>query len=683
MIYHPEGVIRPTPGAAENETAYVYDYFIKDYLGNVRAVVTEEDAVLDDKWLATMEEAHAHIELQSFDNIPPTQYHLPAGYPVDASVEFNERIARLSAAEGTEVGPSLVIPVRRGEEVSLSTRYFYTEACPERSRRDAPGTTYETMGLLVDEVLMALATSGANVLPLNEGQLLGIANGSSQYADGVYDLLSNSFDTTNVDKPHAYLVWMFYDERMNLIPEHSGVARTEYPNELGLILQDAIPVNQDGYLHAYLTNGSAKRLNFDNFLVGKLKGNLRQINDYYPYGLSINGINADRNDYLNKYTSKELQTGEFDPDLSTGLEMFDFGSRFYDPQLGRWFTPDPAEQFHNPYLAMGNNPVMYVDPDGEFIFLAPIAAAVLLPTFTITAAATITAATIVAASVAVAATATAVALTVSSAASVTSVAPAAITPPDGYLYDPSKPNQLQWQNTNGRAEGLDYITNTQTGETVTRPMHTNFAMKNPTAELGNQFGSLADPMRITYPLNNMASLPAGPIGTSTVTPGLQGGVAALEPTPAAAASTSSGWGAASGFAGTFGSGAGLIAHDYSQGWRRYSFGDNFWYGGQHGVYRGVPLNQVPSQLRTAGILKGLGHGLGAASFSMTAYDYRAGNINGFQFGLETASSAYSTFGGVYGNAFGLGWELGRAVTSVPGYHEYFRVPMQRMLNLRP
>ena len=47
--------------------------------------------------------------------------------------------------------------------------------------------------------------------------------------------------------------------------------------------------------------------------------------------------------------------------------MFDFGSRFYDPQLGVWFTPDPAEQFHNPYLAMGNNPVMYVDPDGEMV----------------------------------------------------------------------------------------------------------------------------------------------------------------------------------------------------------------------------------------------------------------------------------------------------------------------------
>jgi hypothetical protein len=35
-----------------------------------------------------------------------------------------------------------------------------------------------------------------------------------------------------------------------------------------------------------------------------------------------------------------------------------------------WSTPDPAMQFSNPYLGMGNNPVMYVDPNGESIVLA-------------------------------------------------------------------------------------------------------------------------------------------------------------------------------------------------------------------------------------------------------------------------------------------------------------------------
>ena len=49
-----------------------------------------------------------------------------------------------------------------------------------------------------------------------------------------------------------------------------------------------------------------------------------------------------------------------------GLALYDFHARMYDPATGRWLVPDPAEQFANPYLAMANNPVSYVDPDGEF-----------------------------------------------------------------------------------------------------------------------------------------------------------------------------------------------------------------------------------------------------------------------------------------------------------------------------
>lgn len=46
----------------------------------------------------------------------------------------------------------------------------------------------------------------------------------------------------------------------------------------------------------------------------------------------------------------------------------------YDSITCGWFTPDPAEQFSNPYLGIGNNPVVYVDPDGEFVWLVPLIA---------------------------------------------------------------------------------------------------------------------------------------------------------------------------------------------------------------------------------------------------------------------------------------------------------------------
>ena len=71
----------------------------------------------------------------------------------------------------------------------------------------------------------------------------------------------------------------------------------------------------------------------------------------YNYG-------TEENKYL--YQGKELQDEH-------NLQFHDFGARMYDAQLGRWHSTDPAMQYVNPYLAMGNNPVSMVDPDGRYV----------------------------------------------------------------------------------------------------------------------------------------------------------------------------------------------------------------------------------------------------------------------------------------------------------------------------
>lgn len=40
--------------------------------------------------------------------------------------------------------------------------------------------------------------------------------------------------------------------------------------------------------------------------------------------------------------------------------------------MARWFSVDPQSQFASPYLAMGNNPVLMIDPNGEIAFLAVV-----------------------------------------------------------------------------------------------------------------------------------------------------------------------------------------------------------------------------------------------------------------------------------------------------------------------
>jgi len=88
---------------------------------------------------------------------------------------------------------------------------------------------------------------------------------------------------------------------------------------------------------------------------------------YAPFGQRLEGISRNylSYNYNWQYQGKEReQVGSFAYD--------DFGSRFYDTQLGRWNATDPQSQFHSPYLAMGNNPISYIDPNGELAWFVPI-----------------------------------------------------------------------------------------------------------------------------------------------------------------------------------------------------------------------------------------------------------------------------------------------------------------------
>jgi RHS repeat-associated protein len=70
----------------------------------------------------------------------------------------------------------------------------------------------------------------------------------------------------------------------------------------------------------------------------------------------------------NKYgiTGKEKQSAEFAD--GSGLEEYDFGARFYDPQIGRWFNIDRKAELTfilSPYTYASNDPINRYDMDGQ------------------------------------------------------------------------------------------------------------------------------------------------------------------------------------------------------------------------------------------------------------------------------------------------------------------------------
>jgi RHS repeat-associated protein len=85
-------------------------------------------------------------------------------------------------------------------------------------------------------------------------------------------------------------------------------------------------------------------------------------NDYYPFGMGMVG---------RKYTNgKESRYGfngkERDKDIA--VDNYDFGARIYDGRIGRWLSSDPKERkyaYLSPYNFAYNNPVQFVDRDGE------------------------------------------------------------------------------------------------------------------------------------------------------------------------------------------------------------------------------------------------------------------------------------------------------------------------------
>jgi RHS repeat-associated protein len=294
-----------------------------------------------------------------FDNVDETAGMAPYLYPYDPSDPDNEMVADLNAFTGRIIGPSKLMSVREGETIDLSTNYWYHELPGENPISDL---TEILAGILLN---MGAASSGIISTGPEAGMaLLNNVNGTQFNA--LSGFLDDAFDEVDLTDPQAYLVYMFFDKNnMKIISEKSGIIQVGEADQLGVISQKDLIMDRDGFFYVYVTNRSQLSVSFDNLEVKRWKPVVRVAYDYYPYGLTwenpaLPGTEEGTHDCT--YQDKEFQFGEFSD--GHGLALYDFHARMYDGATGRWLVPDPAAQFANPYLAMGNNPVSGIDPDG-------------------------------------------------------------------------------------------------------------------------------------------------------------------------------------------------------------------------------------------------------------------------------------------------------------------------------
>ncbi len=83
------------------------------------------------------------------------------------------------------------------------------------------------------------------------------------------------------------------------------------------------------------------------------------------HGLTVK-LDTDGANLINNPATNYFGITSYTPVRVAGSNLFYFGARYYDPEVGVWTTCDPKGQFLNPYHYSAN-PINSVDPNGEWV----------------------------------------------------------------------------------------------------------------------------------------------------------------------------------------------------------------------------------------------------------------------------------------------------------------------------
>ena len=236
---HEEGRVRKNDSGE-----LVYDYFIKDHLGNTRVTLTEESVT--SQYLATMEAEYRDFETNEslglgFGNISTsnTEVNAMANTTVD---QFNElaspvpnTVLRTNGSySNLRVGASKMIKVMATDVVNITAR------ATTGSVDNGNNSSAITAAILSQTFGGATSNTGGA-----EGAIF------NQFNNNYSDILS-AFGSQNGSMTDAYLNWILFDEDFNVVNSGTGFDQVSASASKETLTSGNITIPSSGFFYVYL-----------------------------------------------------------------------------------------------------------------------------------------------------------------------------------------------------------------------------------------------------------------------------------------------------------------------------------------------------------------------------------------------------------------------------------------------
>jgi RHS repeat-associated protein len=349
FISHEEGRIRYK--AVGN--SFQYDYMLKDHLGNVRMVLTEEQQT-DMYPAATLEVATINTEATYYGNLTNTQLAKPSFFS-DPLYPTNAKVALVKNTATTQkVGPNILLKVMAGDKYNIRVASGWSSA-----------TAATNSNTNVVSSLLSLLSTGAAGASGGKATVPELQNTGSGL-NAALTSFANSQTTTGT-KPKAYINWILLDEQFKIVTGSSGFEQVGNSGVTTIHTKTNLTADKSGYLYIYTSNDATNvDVFFDNLQVTHVRGPLVSESAYSPFGLTMAGISSKASMFGEPENKKKYNGIEKENDL--GLEIYDAQLRELDGQIGRWWEIDPKTEnmeMWSPYASNYDNPITYMDPLGD------------------------------------------------------------------------------------------------------------------------------------------------------------------------------------------------------------------------------------------------------------------------------------------------------------------------------